>query len=42
MDLLVIGISYKTAPLEIREKLSVCSAQCPQRLAQIIGQREVD
>ncbi|MBC8546914.1 glutamyl-tRNA reductase [Clostridiaceae bacterium NSJ-31] len=38
MDLLVIGISYKTAPLEIREKLSVCSAQCPQRLAQIIGQ----
>jgi glutamyl-tRNA reductase len=36
MELVVVGLSHKTAPLELREKLATPAEQVPERLRQIL------
>ncbi|GAB6137083.1 glutamyl-tRNA reductase [Halanaerobaculum tunisiense] len=42
MELAVIGLSYKTAPVEVREQLSLTSQQYQQVLAEIAGAAKIE
>ncbi len=41
MHLTVIGLNHKTAPVEIREKLSISDAQLPQALSALVGRERI-
>ncbi|MFB3921189.1 MAG: glutamyl-tRNA reductase [Terriglobia bacterium] len=42
MDLLLIGISHKTAPLEVRERFAIPESRIPGALQILAGEPEVD
>jgi glutamyl-tRNA reductase len=37
MELVVVGLSHKTAPLELREKLATPTEELPEKLRQLLG-----
>ncbi|KAL3515440.1 hypothetical protein ACH5RR_022342 [Cinchona calisaya] len=41
-SLLVIGINFRTTPVEIREKLSIPEAQWPQAISELCGLHHID
>ncbi|CAI9104165.1 OLC1v1002790C1 [Oldenlandia corymbosa var. corymbosa] len=41
-SLMVIGINFRTTPIEIREKLSIPEAQWPQAISELCGLNHID
>jgi glutamyl-tRNA reductase len=42
MNIAVVGLSHKTAPVEVREKLSIPEPQCEQAIAKLCGYPHID
>lgn len=42
MNIAVVGLSHKTAPVEVREKLSIPEPQCDQAIAQLCSYPHID
>ena len=41
-SIMVIGINFRTTPVEIREKLSIPEAQWPQSISELCGLHHID